>query len=149
VRLPASSGRDRLRNSLLLGNRGALSWAFGAGLRLQVAESLVRHLVEVEVEDLGQRVERVRPDFVDRDGSPELAGDRRELRVLDPTGRDPLSKRRRVEVDIEGVSMQIPVRPSIRVVSSPNSASVRISASSRSRQYFLTSCPCLVRSKIG
>ena len=49
-----------------------------------------------------------------------------------------------------GRSSQIPVRPSMRVaLDSDGAATVRMIASSRSRQYFLTSCPCRVRSKIG
>ena len=48
-----------------------------------------------------------------------------------------------------GRSSQIPVKPSIRVASTPTAPIVRISASSRSRQYLLTSWPCRVRSKIG
>ena len=48
-----------------------------------------------------------------------------------------------------GDSSQMPVRPSIRVDVTPNAPVVRISASSRSRQYFLTSWPCRVRSRIG
>ena len=48
-----------------------------------------------------------------------------------------------------GLWSQIPVKPSMRVPSSPNAASVLMSASSRSRQYFFTSCPWRVRSRIG
>src|SRR5581483_7824332 len=48
-----------------------------------------------------------------------------------------------------GGASQTPVRPSIRVASIANAASVRQIASSRSRQYFLTSRPWRFRSRIG
>src|SRR4029453_14838657 len=44
---------------------------------------------------------------------------------------------------------QTPVSPSSLLASRPSGATVRISASSRSRTYFWTSCPCRVRSRIG
>ena len=75
------------------------------GSRLKVGSGSLRQFVEFEIEDLGERSDRARPDFVDRDRPAELAGDRRELGVLDPTGGDPLGKRRRVDIHVERVAV--------------------------------------------
>ena len=39
-------------------------------------------------------------------GAPELARDRREHRVLEAAGRDPVGERRRVEVDVERIAVR-------------------------------------------
>ena len=58
----------------------------------------------------GRRPPRARPrgraHLVDRDRTAELARDRRERRVLEPAGGDPLRERRRVEVDVERVAVR-------------------------------------------
>src|SRR5205085_3061537 len=93
-------------NSLLQG-------AFGRSLRRRrqpgvqllrpEAHAVVgRELLQLEVEDLGERGGGVRPNLVDRHRTAELARDRRELGVLEPAGGDPVRERRRVEIDVEG-----------------------------------------------
>src|SRR5205085_251782 len=68
--------------------------------------SIGRQLLEREAEDLLQGGGRGGPDLVHRDRPLELAGHRREGRVLEPARRDPLSERRRIEVDVERVPMR-------------------------------------------
>src|SRR5256714_3432031 len=76
------------------------------GLRPEAGPVLGRKLLEFEVEDPGERVGGERSHLVDRHRLAELAGDRRELGVLDPARRDPLRERRRVEVDVQGVAVR-------------------------------------------
>ena len=65
-----------------------------------------RDLLERQVEDLGQCLARQGPDLVHRDGPVELAGDRREGRVFETTGGDPVGKRCGVEVDVQRVAVR-------------------------------------------
>ena len=48
----------------------------------------------------------MRPDIVDGHRSAELACDRREHRVLESAGGDPIRERRRVEIDVERVAVR-------------------------------------------
>ena len=75
--------------------------------RLRPETGLVtRQLVEREAEHLGQRVGRRLPDVVDRDRRAGLERERRERRVVEPAGGDPLGERRGIEVDVERVAVR-------------------------------------------
>ena len=63
-------------------------------------------LLRLEPEDLRERVERRPAHLVDRDRAAELPRHRREGRVLEPAGGDPLRERRRIEVDVERVAVR-------------------------------------------
>ena len=76
------------------------------GLRPEAVAGVGGEVFELELEHLGERRERGRPHLVDRDRAVELRRDRRERRVLEPAGRDPLRERGRVEVDVEGVAVR-------------------------------------------
>ena len=70
------------------------------------APSCRGQLLELELEDLRERLARGRAHLVDRHRPAELAGHRRERRVLEPAGGDPLRERRRVEVDVQRVAVR-------------------------------------------
>ncbi len=76
------------------------------GLAPEPGAVLRRQLLEREAEDLLDGRGRVRADIVHGDRSIELARDRREGRVLEPAGRDPLGEGRGVEIDVERVAVR-------------------------------------------
>ena len=67
-------------------------------LRPEAVAGVGRQRLQLEPEDLLERGRGDGSHLVDRHRPPKLAGDRRELRVLEPAGSDPLRERRRVEV---------------------------------------------------
>ena len=114
-------------------------------------------------EDLGECLCCRGADVVDRRARrPSSRRHRRELVAVEPARRDPVGERRRVEVDVQRVAVRRdPLRQmdpdrsrscaaatrarrrSGRRFASPRCRTrpiVRMSASSRSRQYFFTSC---------
>ena len=110
-------------------------------------------LLQLELEDLGEGLERWDASFVHRHRPPSSRATVVKAASSSPQA-DPLGERGRVEVDVERVAVgrhplggipieaifrgggvsQTPVSPSIRSASTPSLASVSISASSRSRQ---------------
>src|ERR1700741_4701517 len=74
-------------------------------LRPQAGPFLGRELLELEVEHVGEGRDRVRANLADAHLTPGLARDRRERRILEAAGGDPLGEGGRVEVDVEGVAM--------------------------------------------
>ena len=76
------------------------------GLRPEAGPVFGRERLELEAEDLCYRLARVRSHLVDADRPSELARDRRERRVLEAAGGDPLRERSGIEVDVQ----RVPVR---------------------------------------
>src|SRR5829696_4201942 len=67
---------------------------------------LGRKLLERQAKDFLESRGGVGPHLVDRERPAELPRHRREGRVLEPTGRDPIRERGRVEIDVEGIAMR-------------------------------------------
>ena len=100
ARHPARRLRVRVRRYALRGSRSCIGCARGPRRpRPAAPRARARRPRRAPAAACG-------PYLVDRHRPAELARDRREHRVLEPAGRDPVGERRRVEVDVERVAVR-------------------------------------------
>ncbi len=86
--------------------RSGVSSASACAWRRPERRASAGELLEREAEHVGERLRRGGAHVVDRHGPAELACHRRELVAVEAARRDPVGERRRVEVDVQRVSVR-------------------------------------------